>query len=342
MLCSKCATQNPDNETSCVSCGALLTDAEPLAESPKAPKKRKTLRWLIAGVVVVVAAVLVLVFTGAFGDGIHSDPESAALAFVENYYALHYDAMCETVYPAMLNEEFEETFSQVMTEMEQTDFTVSQFTVTDTQKADSADCAEWTELLNEGYGASAEAEQVCYVTVEYLFSGSVGEEVYEDLPAGTIVAVAKIDGAWYVVNGNESATYGYNSPEEAALVYFEAYCDLDYDTMSTALYPDIDTEQTRAGFEELAALMAETENCAYSNFAVTDKELRGSGDIDLWTQRLKDEYGFDAVISELCYVSVTYDYVGTYDGEYFDETITNLIPVAEVDGIWYVIDGVVW
>lgn len=341
MLCSNCGTQNPDNEVNCISCGAPLTAAESSGEGQNTPRGRKTLWWLIAGVVVVAAALLILWFTGVFGGGIHSSAEKAALYFAENYYAANYDEMCEAVYPAVINEEFEETFSQIMAEMEQADFTFSQFTATDKQEGDSAECAEWTEFLSEAYGAEAEVTRICYVALEYLFNGSVGEVVYEDAPISVLVAVAEIDGAWYVVNGNESKYYGYDTPEEAALVYFEAYCELDYDTMSTAFYPDIDTDEFREDFYELAAMIAEYEMGTCSNFAVTDKQLRGSEDRELWTQRLKDEYGFEVVISELYYVEITYDCAGTVDGQELTETLSVRVPVAEIDGIWYVIDGIV-
>lgn len=341
MLCSNCKTQNPDNEAHCIACGAPLMEAEAGAKAQSAPKKRRALWYTLASVAVAAAALLILWLCGVFGGGVHSSAEKAALSFAENYYAANYDEMCKAVYPAVINDEFAETFSQIMAEMEQTDFTFSRFTATDTQEGDSAECAEWTAFLSEAYGAEAEVTRICYVALEYLFSGSADGEVYEDEPASALVAVAEIDGAWYVVNGNEAKYYGYDSPDEAALVYFEAYCALDYDTMATAFYPDIDTDETRAGFDEVAAMIAELEPGTCSNFAVTDKQLRGSEDRELWTQRLKDEYGFEAVLSELYYVEITYDYTGMIDGQERSEALSVRVPVAEIDDVWYVIDGIV-
>lgn len=45
--------------------------------------------------------------------------------------------------------------------------------------------------------------------------------------------------------------------------------------------------------------------------------------------------------SELYYVEVSYDFVGTVDGEQFDETYSGRLPVAQIDGVRYVLDGVV-
>lgn len=341
MLCSNCKTQNPDNEAHCIACGAPLTEAESGAEAQSAPKKRRALWYTLASVAVAAAALLILWLCGVFGGGVHSSAEKAALSFAERYYAASYDKMCKTVYPALVDDEFKATFTQIMAEIAQTDLTVSHFTVTDTQTADSTECAECTHFLSEAYGADAEVTSLCYVELEYLFNGSAGEEVYEDVPASTLVAVAEIDGAWYVVNGNASRYYGYDSPDEAALVYFEAYCALDYDTMATAFYPDIDTDETRAGFDEVAAMIAELEPGTCSNFAVTDKQLRGSEDRELWTQRLKDEYGFEVILSELYYVEITYDYTGMIDGQELSEALSVRVPVAEIDDVWYVIDGIV-
>lgn len=364
MLCPKCGVSNPDDSTNCTACGSPLTETEvpaaaaetpaveaeaPVAEAEApaverdAPKKRKSLPWILAAAGA--AAVLIaLLIGGAFGGNVHSDPETVAFAFLEEYYALHYDKMCETIYPNIVDSEFEADFRQALAEMEEYDFSVSGYTVMNRRVCGSAECAEWTEQFNDLYDADIEITQLQHLNIAYAFSGTTADGAYEDAPACMVIAVAEIGGKWYVVNGYEypDNVYGYDTPEEAALVFYEAYAESDYATMSSSYYPDIDNDDTRSFFDEITKLREETEDCVYSNFAVTGKELRGSEDIELWTQRLKEQYDCDAAISTLYYVEVSYDYVGTYDGEYYDETIASPLPVAEIDGIWYVIDGAVW
>lgn len=340
MLCPKCGVPNPDNATSCSSCGCLLTASESPAAVQETAKKRKLLPWLVA-VIVVVAALLILWFGGVFGGGIHSGPEKAALSFLEHYYAADYDKMCKTIYPAIVDDEFESTFTQIMAEFEAYDFSVGGFTVADRQPGDRSECDEWAQYIADDYGVQIEVSQLCYVTIEYVFSGTDDEGAPHKDTATAVVAVAQIDGAWYVVNGDESKTYGFDTPEEAALTFYEGFCSFDYDWMSSSFYPGVDVEETRAAFDEVAAMIAELEPGTCSNFAVTDKQLRGSEDCELWTQRLKDEYGFEVVLSELYYVEITYDYTGMIDGQELSEALSVRVPVAEIDDVWYVIDGIV-
>lgn len=339
MLCPKCGVPNPDNATNCSSCGCLLTASESPAAAQETAKKRKLLPWLVA-VIVVVAALLILWFGGVFGGGIHSDPEKAALSFLEHYYAADYDKMCKTIYPAIVDDEFESTFTQIMAEFEAYDFSVSDFTVADRQPGDRSECDEWAQYIADDYGVQIEVSQLCYVTIEYVFSGTDDEGTPHEDTATAVVAVAQIDGAWYVVNGDESKTYGFDTPEEAALTFYEGFCSFDYDWMSSSFYPGVDVEETRAAFEEVVALMA-ADDYAFSNFTVTSTEERSSSDCADWEQRLKEEYGFEVVISELLYVEVAYDIVGTLDGETFSDTVSAFLPVAQIDGVWYVIDGAV-
>lgn len=274
------------------------------------------------------------------GCATKADPESLAFSFVENYYGTNYDEMVKTIYPELVDGEFEETFKSIMTSMEDSDFTVTDFKVIETEQRSDAARAEYAQDLNDEYNLSVELDELYYVTVEYFFSGTVEGESYETT-ASTIVAVAKIDGKLYVVNGDESQTYGYDTPEEAALTFYEAYYSLrDYAKMASTLYPEIDTEETRSGFEEIMEMMAE-DDFTCSNFTVSDKELRSSEDCTNWENKLNDEYGFEVTISELYYVEVTYDFAGTVDGEYLDETYAARLPVAKINDIWYVIDGVV-
>lgn len=339
MLCPKCGVANPDNATSCSSCGCLLTASESPAAVQETPKKRKSLPWLVA-VIVAVAAFLSLWFGGVFGGNIHGDPEKAALSFLENYYAADYDKMCKTIYPAIVDDEFEATFTQIMAEFENLDFSVSDFTVVDTQQGDGSACDEWVQYIADVYGVQIEVSQLCYVTIECIFSGTDDEGIHHEEAASSVVAVAQIDGAWYVVNGDESKTYGFDTPEEAALTFYEGFCAFDYEWMSASFYPGVDSEETRAAFEEVVELMA-ADDYACSNFAVVSKEERSSSDRTDWEQKLKEEYGLEVVISELLYVEVAYDIVGTLDGEAVDDTFSAFLPVARIDGIWYVIDGTV-
>lgn len=340
MLCPKCGTANPENAANCSSCGSVLATADAPAAAQETAKKRKLLPWILGGVVVVVAALLILWFGGVFGGGIHSEPEKAALSFLENYYAADYDKMCEAIYPAIINGEFEASFTQIMADFEAHDFTVSDFTVADKQSGDSAECAHWEQYMADECGVQVEVSQLCYVTVEYVFRGTDDEGTAHETATSAVVAAAQIDGAWYVVNGDESKTYGFDTPEEAALTFYEGFFSFDYDWMSSSFYPGVDVEQTRAGFEEVVELMA-AEDCVCSNFTVTSKEERSSADCAEWEQRLKEEYGFEVTISELVYVEVAYDMVGTVGGEAVDETVSAFLPVVRIDGIWYVIDGAV-
>lgn len=358
MLCPKCGTQNPDGSTQCTACGSPMTEAEvPAAETntpaaePEAPaaeaqgssKMRLLLPWILAAFGVA-AVMIALLIGGAFGGDVHSSPDTVAIAFLEKYYALDYDKMCETVYPNIVDAEFEANFRQALAEMEEYDFSVGDFAVTRRRASGSGECAEWAEQFNDLYGESIEITQLHHMNVAYTFSGTTADGAHQDMSVSVVVAAAEIGGKWYVVNGNEAPDYlyGYDAPEVAALVFYEAYPANDYETMSSSFYPAIDNDDTRALFDQVAELWAETEDCVYSNFAVTDKDLRGSEDIELWTQRLKEQYGCDVTISKLYYVEVSYDCVGTVEGEPYDETVTAPLPVAEIDGTWYVIDGAVW
>lgn len=132
----------------------------------------------------------------------------------------------------------------------------------------------------------------------------------------------------------------HGDPEKAALTFYEGFCAFDYEWMSASFYPGVDSEDTRASFEEVVELMA-ADDYACSNFAVVSKEERSSSDRTDWEQKLKEEYGLEVVISELLYVEVAYDIVGTLDGEAVDDTFSAFLPVARIDGTWYVIDGTV-
>lgn len=351
MLCPKCGTQNPDGSTQCTACGSPMTEAEvpaaetntPAAETQGSSKMRLLLPWILAAFGVA-AVMIALLIGGAFGGDVHSSPDTVAIAFLEEYYALDYDKMCETVYPNIVDAEFEANFRQALAEMEEHDFSVGDFAVTRRRASGSGECAEWAEQFNDLYGESIEITQLHHMNVAYTFSDTTADGAHQDISVSVVVAAAEIGGKWYVVNGNEAPDYlyGYDAPEVAALVFYEAYPANDYETMSSSFYPAIDNDDTRALFDQVAELWAETEDCVYSNFAVTDKDLRGSEDIELWTQRLKEQYGCDVTISKLYYVEVSYDCVGTVEGAPYDETVAAPLPVAEIDGTWYVIDGAVW
>lgn len=278
--------------------------------------------------------------TVSVGCAAKNDPETLALSFVENYYGGNYDEMVKTIYPALVDGDFEELFTEIMESMKDADYTVTNCKVTDKELRSDEARADYEQDLNEEYGLSVAMDELYYVTVTYDFDGTVDGKSYET-EASTIVAVAKIDGKWYVVNGDESKHYGYATPDEAALTFYEAYYSLrDYDQMATALYPELDTEEVRTGFDEVMAMMAE-DDFTCSNYTVSDKELRSAEDCAEWEKKLVDEYGFTVTISELYYVEVTYDFVGTISGEPIDETYSDRLPVAQIDGLWYIIDGVV-
>lgn len=273
------------------------------------------------------------------GCATKNDPESLALSFMEHYYGADYDEMVKTIYPDLVDDEFEETFTQIMASMKDSDFIVKDFTVGEKELRSDEARAAYEQDLNEEYGLSIELDELYYITVEYSFSGTVDGTSYET-DASAIVAVAKIGGKWYVVNGDESKHYGYDTAENAALTFYEAYFAMDYETMSTTFYPDVDNDETREGFEYVLELMTQDEFTC-SNFSVTSTEKRSDEECAEWEQKMKDEYGSEVVISELYYVEVSYDFVGTVDGEDYDETESALLPVAQIGSLWYVLDGVV-
>lgn len=267
---------------------------------------------------------------------LENDPEAMALAFLESYFSSDYETMCRTVCPELLNDEFEVGVRETMAEFEAVDLVISQAEITQVRVANEEERAFYEWRFNREYGLSLELEDVYFLVTEYNLSMTDGS----DTPNTAVVAVAKIGGQWYVLNGDESNHYGYSSPEDAALVFYEAYYAMDYEKMSTTFYPDADNDENREYFEYLLDLVAQDEFTC-SNFSVTNTEKSSEEDRAEWEQTMKEEYGSEVVISELYHVEVSYDFVGTVDGEDYAETESALLPVALIDGLWYVLDGVV-
>lgn len=266
-----------------------------------------------------------------------NDPEAMALAFVAAYYGAEYDEMCETIYPDLIDDEFKETFLQIMEDFEASDFTVSDLAVLEKERRSDEDRASYEQDLNDEYGLSLTLDDLYFVTVEYLFTGDYDGEHYETMTSAT-VAVAQIGGRWYVVNGDESQHFGYDTVERAALVYFEGYRLCNYDEMISAIYPDVYSAHGDEIREEFEAYLEREEEYKdeYKDFAVSDMELCSREICEEWEQIYLEEYGIEIVISELYNVLISYRSVGTYEGRDFDIACEHLLPVAKIDGVWYV------
>lgn len=214
MYCDKCHKQSPDNFITCAYCGAKFTPRkkkEPHKFVKKKERKPKLtfkslLRIFIAlGIVLVIAAIVVVTFFG-------SKPEKAVKQFVkaveiadkEMYYSL-YD---ENIISYKTENHYfgeEETYNQVILPLVQShefykttcgnDFELT-YNIKSEKELDNEELTKFSRLLETEFGYMEFPSKVVVLDLEIVAEGEKGEykSIYEEFWC------MKLKGDWYLVD----------------------------------------------------------------------------------------------------------------------------------------------
>ncbi|MBE6984733.1 MAG: zinc ribbon domain-containing protein [Ruminococcaceae bacterium] len=229
MFCGNCGTQNADGAVFCAGCGAPLNQAQqpsypqqpqyappsypqqpavqeyyppqpaypqqpvsmPHQKAPADSKKKMWMTILIASVSVAVIAIVLLFVLGG-GSGF-SNPEDAALSFVEGSLTGDWD-MCEAaIYPDMIDEDLKSEFERdVMQELGSLGIEADNIAIKSSEDVDSYELEYLDQWMREDYGVSVTDARYVRVSYEYSVWGMTASDSYS-------VTVVEIDGSWYVI-----------------------------------------------------------------------------------------------------------------------------------------------
>lgn len=177
MYCSKCGTKNPDGAGFCANCGEVFVKPKNKPDAPDPAIKRKRLMYaaIAGGAVMLLAIVLVLIFSG-------NGAKKAVKGLYRDVVDLDLNGVAELLPPAAMDY-LEDSL----------DFAHSEFEIVETvelseERVEGIDTLYGIEFgTEEGY---VEAATVVYVKVNYH-----GEELSRDpIP----LVMIQIDGDWYL------------------------------------------------------------------------------------------------------------------------------------------------
>ena len=208
MFCGNCGANNQDGAAFCAGCGAaLVSNAQPVDAQPEyaseyvpaAPKKNFI--PLIAGIAAVAAVVILLVCLLGGGHGF-SEPEDAALAWVEGMCDFDTGDMLQAVYPDIaddIEEDLQDDCDRAEEYYDEADVDLS-FSNFETEERDydygDDYLDELEEWLSDEYDLDVKVSSVKRIKVSYeVEMDGRSKDTSEN------VTVVKIDGDWYVLPG---------------------------------------------------------------------------------------------------------------------------------------------